>query len=723
MGPTQSTTLERRDHPPSKRDLMSEKTEELELFAEGTGRIRPRARLLRTIGAELISSEVVAVIELVRNSYDADATVVQLVFDRPEDPASATLEIRDNGHGMTRDILLGPWLEPATDHKSGGGTGATGGERSPRGRRRLGSKGVGRFAAQRIGRKLDVRTRSNENGPELSAFFDWEVLEQGKYLDELSIPWREHSPTHVPGCGTYLNISKLHDRWSPERFERLRVGLSRLVSPTIEEDFSIAITINGSYEKIAAAVDLEDAMYSVAGTVHEGGSCTIRYRDINGASEDWERTVLWPDGSHETCGPFSFVIGAWDLDTAPLRHFLKLTRKKVGIREFRRAMKDHSGIALYRDGFRILPYGEPDNDWLRLDRRRVNNPTMRLSNNQMLGRIMLSADHNPHLHDQTNREGLVSNEAYSHLQEVVLELLGFLETRRFSARRVMDVDWQRRTSSLPAIEDGEVDRITSLLKSMRNGDTTGKSQVGEVLAAFERLREASADTIRHYAGAATAGQLAGLVFRQLRHPVRQVRSDLDLAVQDLNGGVMTDEDLEDVRQSLQSAIQHIRIMEERMEKIDPLAFGGGGRRVTEVSLGEALQVVIEAYREELDTIGVFVDFKEGSGRVIQTNREIAQQVFSNLLDNALYWAPRGEARDAVVAVELTPSGFTIEDTGPGIPAGVQRAIFEPHFTTRDGAKGLGLTLVKDLLKTIGGQIKLTNPESARFSVDLAEERN
>jgi signal transduction histidine kinase len=283
------------------------------------------------------------------------------------------------------------------------------------------------------------------------------------------------------------------------------------------------------------------------------------------------------------------------------------------------------------------------------------------------------------------------------------------------------VDWQRRSSSLPSIEDGEVERVASLLKSMRNGEPAGQSQAAEVLLAFERLREASADTVRHYAGAATAGQLAGLVFRQLRHPIRQVRSDLDLAIEDLDGGPTSEEDLEDVRQSLKAAIQRLRTMEERMERIDPLAIGGAGRRVTEVPLAEALRVVVDAYQEELDLLGVCVHFNAESDRTVQTNREIAQQVFSNLLDNAVYWASRGDTKSPIVTVAITPSGFTIEDTGPGVSPNIQRVIFEPHFTTKDGAQGLGLTLVKDLLKTVGGRIRLSDPTHARFSVDLVAE--
>ena len=687
------------------------------ILAQGQGRIRPRARLLKTIGAELISSEVVAVIELVRNSYDADATRVDLIFKDPHDSDRGSLEIRDNGHGMTRSIVLGPWLEPATDHKRHLAGGETGGERSPSGRRRLGSKGVGRFAVQRLGDELKLRTRADGGPNEVIAWFDWDALQGGRYLDEVRIPWEERRAGRESLVGTSLIVTGLRDRWSTDRFDKLRLGLSRLISPSMEEDFNIFLEINGAVDEITSAVDPDSAMYQIKGIVEPGGHATISYQDINGDSEVWDRNVLWPEASEHKCGPLEFQISAWDLDSAPLKLFLKKTKSQMGLRDFRKTIREHSGISLYRDGFRILPYGEPDNDWLRLDRRRVNNPTMRLSNNQVLGNIHLSADGNPHLQDQTNREGLVANEAYTHLQAVVVELLGYLENRRFSARRAMDVDWQRRTSSLPSLENEGGDTAIQLIRSLSDANGNKAKDIERLEQEFKDIRRAAADSVRHYAGLASSGQMAGLVFRQLSHPLRQVESELDLVMHDLEGQP-DPESIEDMQESVRAALQHLATMSKRMEKLDPLAIGGRGRRITELCLEEALREVAAAFKEDCDQAGVVLTFTGAPSVRVTTNREVVQHALAGLLDNAVYWAQKGDAATPMVTIQLSGQGFNVSDNGPGIPDRVGTTVFEPHFSMKEDAHGLGLTLVRDLLKTIGARIQLQDLQPATFTVRL-----
>ena len=100
----------------------------------------------------------------------------------------------------------------------------------------------------------------------------------------------------------------------------------------------------------------------------------------------------------------------------------------------REDLDNAAGVNVYRDGFRVLPYGDKGDDWLHLDARRVNNPTLRLSNNQVAGYVLIGADANPDLRDQTNREGLIDNKAFEDLRLAVREMIARLEGARYDAR-------------------------------------------------------------------------------------------------------------------------------------------------------------------------------------------------------------------------------------------------------------------------------------------------
>jgi len=136
------------------------------------------------------------------------------------------------------------------------------------------------------------------------------------------------------------------------------------------------------------------------------------------------------DNNHiPQCGPFSIELRVWDRDPDSMRSLSKNINLDIG--QIRKDLDEACGVSIYRDDFRVLPYGESHNDWLRLDLRRVQNPTLRLSNNQILGYIMISADTNPNLRDQSNREGLMSGSALDDLKSSVLVILNEIETRRY----------------------------------------------------------------------------------------------------------------------------------------------------------------------------------------------------------------------------------------------------------------------------------------------------
>jgi len=686
------------------------------VIASGDGRIRPRARLIRTIGAELISSEIVAVLELVRNSYDADARKIEIRFDNPQRPEEATLTIRDDGHGMTREVFLGPWLEPATDHKSSGGEGLFSGERSPRGRRRLGSKGVGRFATQRLGEHLLVSSKSKASNGVFEANFDWNILDNSdSYLDELIIPWREIQAEKSRWHGTDLHISKLRDNWAEERFERLRLALSRLLGPGLGDAFRIDLVVNGIKEEIKPFIDSLPAMYSIDGSVLNDGTCAINYRDITGKIEHWQRSVLWPMA--EACGPFKFRISSWDLDREALEYFFGRTNIELGLRDFRRTIRDHSGISLYRDGFRILPYGEPDNDWLRLDRRRVNNPTLRLSNNQILGWVQLTADENPLLQDQTNREGLVANRAYSHLQQAILELISYLEGRRFTSRRSFGLANRNNDAPQQPIRAQVDEHLEELIVKLAQKSNGSGEILPELREAIRRSSAANLGAVQRYLQLAGAGSCLPLIVSELQYPLKQAHAETSFLLLEVASGELPSEAENDLLTSLEKLERSLNELQERVESLERMATT---QTIlwTQMRLSDCIEKIGGLFTNEFVRAEIEFDVVIETDPAIVAISSIVEQVSTLLFENAVFWL-RQTKMPRRLTVRIKSHAFTVENNGTPIPRELEEKVFEASFTTREGASGLGLALARDLLKAVGGTIQsLRRSKGAAFEVTL-----
>jgi len=211
--------------------------------------LRPRARLLRAFGDELISSESVALTELVKNSYDADATGVLIRFVAPLEVGAGRIEVIDNGHGMTLDTIQTTWMEPGTLNR----------KRNKRseglGRRVLGEKGIGRFAASRLADHLEVVTRRAASDNETHVEFDWTQFDDdSRYLSEIQAQWWETKPEELTETGllgqlvtlleaspsssrgTVLRMFGLRDAWDEDKLMALRGTLAKIVVPILDSD-------------------------------------------------------------------------------------------------------------------------------------------------------------------------------------------------------------------------------------------------------------------------------------------------------------------------------------------------------------------------------------------------------------------------------------------------------------------------------------------------------
>jgi signal transduction histidine kinase len=699
--------------------------------------LRPRARILRTLGEELISSEIVAILELVKNSYDADARIVLVSFSASLEKGHGRLDISDDGHGMDLETVETAWMEPATDTKKKA--------RFSKylKRRLLGEKGVGRFAAARLAEELELITKSPDSHREIYALFDWTQFDHDdRYLDEVLILAEERIPREfvsgrstpikvkrvkgdLPrdgGHGTVLRMSKLKRTWTEVELNDLHRGLSRLISP-FETDKKFRIFLQLPHETASTAQEVEAPEvikyphYSIDGTVSDKGRYTLTIHVYSEAETKtftgWFRRDVSPGqttvgmfevADDETrpiiCGALSFRVLVWDRDQ------LDNINQKLGtgIRSIRRDLDSIAGISIYRDGFRVLPYGEPDNDWLRLDIRRVQNPTMRLSNNQLTGYITIGADSNPELRDQSNREGLNNNQAYTELQSIMLLSLSKLEELRYSEKKKLRQSVAARAGGLfetPNLTElrGEILKLRPNAETIKLFDETTRQWEEQVT----RIRE----VVSRYHSLATLGQLVDKVVHDSRQPLSTIQVQATLAYEVVEASLEGAENdaCREILSSILGRLKKVRdaagMVDSVLKRVEPL---GGRRRgrPTKLYLEEIIRDAFAHFEKEIHDLGIKTKLPQDMNLVRVDPAEL-QEVLVNLLSNSLHWlrqVPK-EKRSIVVQCARPQAGevqIVFADSGPGVPRENRESIFEPYFTTKPEGVGLGLVIAGEVIR-------------------------
>jgi hypothetical protein len=413
---------------------------------EAVYRIRPAGRHLFTIGPDLIQDAYAAVIELVKNAYDADSPDVSIKFQAIPGKREYEIIISDHGHGMSLETIKGKWLVPSTDDKL---------ERqiSPGGRIMQGSKGIGRYAAAILGNNLMLETVA-ENGEMNTLTINWEDFENAEFLDDVPILVKRSFSSAK--TGTILKITGEGDYfslWDKKQFDKLRVELKKLMPPVSEKAkskkkgdvFSIKLNIRGfaDYSDIMEIIEpfplFEYYDYRISGQIGKDGQGTLVYSSQK-ARNIPEETVKIDLKRHSECGNLVFDIRAYDRDKEAIEALIKRGLKNpsgnyMHINEARAVLNDYNGIGVYRNGFRIRPLGDPEFEWLTLNKRRVQNPSKFIGSDQIIGLVLIESEKKSGLIEKSARDGLKTNTAYNALIDITTVVISKLEEKRYKFRR------------------------------------------------------------------------------------------------------------------------------------------------------------------------------------------------------------------------------------------------------------------------------------------------
>lgn len=707
--------------------------------SSGKGTLRPRARILRTIGNELISSESVALIELVKNAYDADATRVMIRFHEPLKAGLGLVEVIDDGNGMSLETVLNSWMEPATLTKKRN-------KYSDLSKRRvLGEKGIGRFATSKMSNLLEIITRKRGTDREVRAIFDWEQFDdEEKYLDEVEILWNENEPEEIcsngsikslwdlepseqnPNVnhGTILRMAGLQTSWTRDDLETLRTGLSKLVSPLMElEKFRIYLCLPNEFENLSGLIEVPETLarpsYRIQGSVEKDGCYEISLTE----SEQDEKLqgFLGIDNSSQSCEAFYIDLRVWNLDEL---EELKKSQNST-ISDIRRDIKKASGISIYRDGFRVLPYGEPGNDWLRLDLRRVQNPTLRLSNNQIVGYILISGDSNPDLRDQSNREGLMAGKAFDSLRKAVIEILSKLETKRYSARRKETVSDQSKPEQKSLFSGFNISAISRAVKERKIEDKELITLINEQEEDLKQRVNTVQEILSRYQRLATLGQLIDTILHDGRAPLSKIGNESKLGLRDIERSNDASNLLQTFNKRFTMIKDQTSVIGSIFKKLEP--FGGRKRgRPSKTRLEKIISDAFLVVDSEISNRNVKIELPQTSTDVFVDPSEI-QQVIINLLNNSLYWlekVPREKRLISVLVKRNSNSEVEIlfSDNGLGVPLEFRERIFDTYFSTKPDGIGLGLTISGEIItEYYAGSLELMEKgalDGATFRIKL-----
>ncbi|WP_342629719.1 sensor histidine kinase [Nguyenibacter vanlangensis] len=760
---------------------------------------RITARTVLELGSELISSDIIAFYELIKNGFDARTkTGVDVRFDvvlprrdylrlhnelvesddvvaakeivkttfLPNASASArdgyaamiddaravdellqlmakaqsrfnSITVSDTGSGMSREALEQNFLVigTASRKKAVDAALARGDEETPY----LGEKGIGRLSAMRLGERLRVETAQVNDGNMNLLEIDWRAFEDVEaMLDQIPVEPRIGGPKPLPTwSGTSIIISDLTENWTEKRVRDMaEYEFARLTDPFADAATRPRVAIHWNGQRIAiplmSAALLEAAHARVAGEyeVIDGSpalTCTLEALNlgfdhpvekavIKLTAEDLQSAIIGLDGDIDdmalaTVGPFSFEAHWYNRRRLG---GIETIGEQKAVRELQTKW---SGILLFRDRFRVFPYGEDEDDWLELDRRALRRSGYTLNKTQFIGRVNISRTANPMLVDQTNREGLRETSEEKVLLQVlryaVQDSLGAFMRDVEKQYKLQKVDLSDAQAQVMRLEDRAQAAIRKLKKLTPPEGDIAIEDLQQTLfefsefAARARLRIAQVEEESRQM-VEMAG--VGLMVEVVAHELARASENALKALAGLKGkDVPTN-----LRAHFNSLQAEMKSVSKRVRVLDPLSVSG--RQRTEIfSLNELIRETFEAHEAQFERSRVTPDVHIPDKDIrVRAVKGMLVQILENLISNAVYWLEMRKAREPsfnptiTVTLDGKPPIITFEDNGHGIAQENREQVFKMFFSLKDTKRrrGLGLYIAREAAQYNGGTLAL-----------------
>jgi signal transduction histidine kinase len=662
-------------------------------------RIRFSTEILRRLGEELNPSPDQSLLELVKNAYDADARhcLVELINT---DETGGTVLITDDGDGMELAAIQDGWLVIGRSGKSTR-------ERTRLGRVPAGSKGLGRLAALRMGSAVSLITRpQGRSSAQYRLRIDWSDFDAARVVEDVVLPIETERRVPGTGQGTVITIQNLRSHLGRMDVKRLARAMILLADPFGDdpEGFEPILMAPefGDLEKIVRERYFEEADYHLIADLNGDGRAEAKVVDWQGAElfrAKHEDLAVKRKGESYRCPGASFHLWVFRLAKD------NFEPRTATVEEVRTWLQSFGGVHIYYNGLRVAPYGNEGNDWLEMNLRRVQSPEERPGTNTSIGRVVI-ADGEGALRQKTDRSGFIEDEAFEETKAFAQDALEWMARRRLHVaeqRRALVHEQVARKSSqsqkkvesaIASIPANQRDTVQVAFEGYKKSRDREAEQLRKEVQLYRTLSTAgiTAATFAHE----STGNPIKVISQSLNAIERRAKKELGEKYADL---------LQKPVNSISGAVDSLAVLGRAVLRL----LDHGKRRTGRVDLHRVIVTVLETFEPFLNGRDVTLEQELCPGAPYLRGSEAAiESVLTNLLNNSLAAFAVNGSSDRRIFVKTVLEGrswiLRVLDSGPGFQEISLEDIWLPGQTTRPNGTGLGLTIVRDAVRDLGGTV-------------------
>ncbi|WP_353107259.1 sensor histidine kinase [Acetoanaerobium noterae] len=661
---------------------------------------RASTNIKSLVGKDLVTDKYAAIYELVKNSYDADATEIHLIFENVDDQiqlvSNSKLTIIDNGLGMSVDDLVNKWMVIGTNSKQ------VDNNSEIYNRVYSGDKGIGRFSTDRLGRRLRLYSKCPLKNVKFDISFDWSKFE--KYQDNISninLPYTHEEYSGIEK-GVILEITSLRDKWSKKEIENLIENLRHLKNPfDFETEFNIYITAK-DYAIVKRKIEKYNfsdmSTLKLEGKVI-GDKLTLEISNADGVHHE---THI----SNYSFGDIKYTI--YYFDQGAKRRF----RSKM-----KQAVKDYGDIQVYYDNFKVHPYGNVGNDWLNIDKRSMQKLFGKFfSTIDLIGYVNLSKLRNPGIRAATDRQGLIESDELNQLRDCLITFgVGILEKYHYN---ILVEDTNNRyketrnkiestSNNLKGIAEDLLYREPEVAKKLkriaREVDQVKKEQIK-----YEKNKD---QEIKVYKRNAQSSVLLHSVIHNALIKLKNSNSTITRIKRKFSSEMSPD------------LIKQIELLDTQVSDAKGYLLSAkdqliGKREKVEIKVKSFISDIIEYYRNENSNSDIEFQFDANDDLYCLIDPRDLRTIMDNLLSNSIKSVHKSNRTTKSVKISSYKTSkatyIRVRDNGIGVPESLRDRIFDPFFTTTQGF-GMGLSIIDEVVKSYNGSLHLSSDDVEHYT--------